>query len=60
MRDDQPEILTREEAAKLLRVCTHTITKLAKAGKLPGRKLGHEWRFSRSEILRWLSVNSAA
>ncbi len=27
----------------------------AKAGRLPGRRIGKEWRFSRSVLLEWLA-----
>ena len=30
------------------------ITKLAERGKLPGRRVGGQWRFSRAEIHHWL------
>jgi excisionase family DNA binding protein len=55
-----PEVLTGEEAAALLRMCPHTVAKLAKTGKLPGRKLGREWRFVRTELIRWLNGDRAA
>ena len=29
---------------------------LAEAGKLPGRKLGDAWRFSRAALVAWLST----
>jgi hypothetical protein len=28
---------------------------MAEAGKLPGRKLGAVWRFSRAALVAWLS-----
>lgn len=56
----EPDILTLEEAAKLLRVSTKTLSKLAKAGDVPSMKLGREWRFSRSQILRRFNGDCAA
>lgn len=49
------EILTGAEAAALLRVSLKTVLRLARDGDLPGRKVGREWRFSRSELFAWLS-----
>jgi len=48
------EILTVEEAAIFLRVSTSSIYKLAQDGRIPCRKAGRQWRFSRSAILRWI------
>ena len=30
------------------------VVKLASEGELPGRRIGGEWRFSRSAVLAWL------
>jgi hypothetical protein len=32
---------------------------MATAGRLPGRKLGEEWRFSRIALLAWLAGDHA-
>ena len=48
------EVLTPDEAAELLRSDAATVTAMAEDGKLPGRKVGDEWRFTRSALLRWL------
>jgi len=29
--------------------------KLAEGGELPGRRIGEDWRFSRSALLAWLA-----
>ena len=47
-------VLTLEEAAALLRVSTDVVTDRAKAGDIPGRRLGMEWRFSRHALFEWL------
>jgi excisionase family DNA binding protein len=52
---EQPEVLTLEQLAELLSLDVEATLALAEAGELPGRKLGEEWRFSRSRILDWLS-----
>ncbi len=58
---DRPavEVLTLEEVAELLRLSSESVAQLAQAGELPGRRVGEEWRFARSAILRWLSGESA-
>ena len=48
------EVLTPDEAADLLRSDAATVIAMAVDGKLPARKVGDEWRFSRSALLRWL------
>ena len=48
------EILNADGAAEALGITTRLLLKLAREGKIPGKKLGKEWRFRRSTILRWL------
>jgi len=50
---DHP-VLTVEEAAELLRLSAYTVRELARTGKIPARKVGKEWRFSREGLMRWL------
>ncbi|WP_422678788.1 methyltransferase domain-containing protein [Clostridium thermosuccinogenes] len=49
------EILTMEEAAELFGVSVKTFIKLLKEEKVPARKIGREWRFSRKALIDWLS-----
>lgn len=59
MTDVQPDVLTLAEAAKLLRLSTKTVGKLAAAGKIPGRRLdgaNGRWRFSRRALLTHLET----
>ena len=51
MTDD---VLTADEAAKLLRVTTQTVLKESRLGLLPGVKVGREWRYSRRALIRHL------
>lgn len=44
-----------KDVAAFLRMAESTVYKLANEGKLPGRKFGGGWRFSRRELERWLS-----
>jgi excisionase family DNA binding protein len=52
---DPPEVMDLEQAASFLQVAKATALELAEAGKLPGRKLGKDWRFSRAALVAWLS-----
>lgn len=50
----QKDVLNADEAAELLGVSAWTIRDQARIGRLPGRKVGKEWRFSRQALLDWL------
>ena len=49
------EVLTAEQAGRLLQIDEAVVIELAEAGKLPGRKLGAAWRFSRAALVAWVS-----
>ncbi len=51
----KPNILTLAEAAKYTRVSTRTMRQLARDGRVPGKKVGREWRFLRSALDAWIS-----
>jgi excisionase family DNA binding protein len=53
------EVLTPEDAAELLQVDPDVVLDLARAGTLPGRELGGEWRFARAALLEWLGAGIA-
>lgn len=46
--------LTLREAAESLRISTRTLTRLASKKKIPGFKLGGQWRFISEHIERWV------
>jgi len=50
-----PEVMDPEQAADFLQIEAATVIEMAEAGKLPGRKLGKHWRFSRAALVAWLS-----
>jgi len=52
------EVLNSEEAARFLRMHVKTALRLARQGKIPGCKVGGEWRFLRSELTDWLRGNN--
>lgn len=51
---EEPEVLTAEEAADLLRVSVKTVLALARAGTLPGEKVGRAWRFVKTDVLNYV------
>ena len=53
---DPPEVMNVEQAAQFLQIEEAMVIELAEAGKLPGRKLGDAWRFSRAALVTWLST----
>jgi len=52
---DPPEVMNVEQAADFLQVEPGVVIELAEAGRLPGRKLGAAWRFSRDALVAWLA-----
>src|ERR1041384_4727064 len=52
---DPPEVMNAEQAGQFLQIDEKVVNELAEAGKLPGRKLGNAWRFSRAELVAWLA-----
>ena len=49
------EILTIEEAASYLQIGKRSIYKLAKDGKIPGKKVLNKWRFEKESLRSWVS-----
>ncbi len=56
---EMPEVLTLSEAAALLRVKDHTMYYMLEHGQIKGRRVGKEYRFTRSALLAWLAENAA-
>jgi len=50
-----PEVMNVAQLAEMLQLEPKAVLELAEAGKLPGRKLGSEWRFSRAAVVAWLA-----
>jgi len=48
------EIMTLEELAIYLKIPKSTLYKLVQEGRIPGQKLGKQWRFGKAAIDRWL------
>lgn len=53
---ESPDILTLEEAAAFLRVPAKGLQKDAADGHVPCRLIAGEWRFSKTNLLAWLST----
>jgi hypothetical protein len=53
---DPPEVMNTAQAAQFLQIEEAVIIEMAEAGKVPGRKLGDAWRFSRVALVAWLST----
>lgn len=51
----ETNIFTVQELADYLRMQPVTIYKHAKAGKLPGFKVGANWRFKKATIDYWIA-----
>jgi excisionase family DNA binding protein len=49
------EVLTVKEVSKMLHVHQSTIYKLMKTGKIPGFRIGTDWRFRSDVIERWMT-----
>ena len=54
------EILNLGEAAAFLGVSVKTMQKVLRAGDVPGRKIGREWKFSRPALLAWVGAGRSA
>ena len=48
------DILNVLETSVLLKTSPRVILNMARRGTIPGRKIGREWKFSRSAIEKWL------
>jgi len=51
----QSESLNAEQVAGLLGVSRRTVESMARQERIPARKCGRDWRFSRDGVNKWLS-----
>lgn len=54
MASNDKAVWTVEDVAAFLDVTPETVRDQARRGLLPARKVGKEWRFSRSAVMAWL------
>jgi excisionase family DNA binding protein len=57
---DVREILNIEEAAELLGVSIKTFNKVLHTQNMPARKIGREWKFSRSALIAWVGAGKSS
>ena len=50
---DADKALTTEDACQFLSISRQTLYKLVKAKKIPGRKVGDNYRFLKSDLIRY-------
>jgi len=48
------DLLTTKELSEYLQLDRMTIYKLLKSGDIPANRVGHQWRFFRSDIDDWI------
>src|SRR5262245_38400199 len=48
------DLLTSKEAAAYLRISVDMLLDLARAGQVPHKRLGHRYRFRKSDLARWV------
>ncbi len=58
MKSRSAEIMTTRQLAEYLQMSQVTICRLARDGKLPGLKIGKEWRFPKALIDRLVASAS--
>lgn len=54
------ELLTAQEAADLLHLHVKRVQALARAGRLPGARVGRKWLFPRGQLMAMLGGTAAA
>ena len=54
MKKSDKIIMTTREVAEYLHIHPLTVSKHAREGRIPGFKIGADWRFHRKHIDRWI------
>ncbi len=52
--DELPEVLTTEQAARLLDASVPKTQRWAAEGRIPSTRIGHTYRFSKTRLATWL------
>ena len=55
METQEKEILTIDEAAKLLKLGKRSVYQLAKKKKIPAKKVLNKWRFEKTALIDWVA-----
>ena len=53
-------VMTVKEVSTYLKLAESTVYRLAQEGRLPGRKFGGAWRFSRKTLDNWFQQTEPA
>jgi excisionase family DNA binding protein len=56
----ETEVMNLEEAAAFLRLPPQTVRELAETQRIPARRVGEAWRFSRPALVEWLKGEDLA
>ena len=57
MADKQPDdVMTIDELAAYLKLSKSSLYQFARAGKVPGAKIGRTWRFHKDVIDTWIKT----
>lgn len=56
--DTKDNVMTLDELAGYLKVPKSTLYKLLQEGRIPGQKIGKQWRFGKTAIDRWLDTEA--
>lgn len=55
----EKEILNMQEVCELLNVSEKTMIKVLQEEDIPARKIGREWRFSKTAIIEWIGSGNS-
>lgn len=58
MSNEQDCILTLQELAVYLKIPESSLYKVVREGKIPAKKIGKHWRFSKPAIDAWIARKS--
>lgn len=58
-KEAQNELLTVAEACRYLKITPRTLYRYIRNHRLPGFKLGKEWRFVRADLEQWIRERAA-
>lgn len=54
------QVMTLDELSVYLKIPKSTLYKLVQEGRIPGQKLGKQWRFGKAAIDRWLDSEQSS
>ncbi len=53
------DMVTRKEAAEILKISRNTMYRLLREGTIPARKVGAQWRIRREDLLQFQKGENA-